>query len=76
MTNMKEAMMKKRSGIIAAVAAGALAITGFAIPAHAANRVITVWADDQRGPQLTKSIDGKTTIAPGYTIKVKYFSAL
>jgi arabinogalactan oligomer / maltooligosaccharide transport system substrate-binding protein len=73
---MKEAIMKKRSGIIAALAAGALAITGFAVPAHAANRVITVWADDQRGPQLTKLIDGNTTIVPGYTIKVKFFSAL
>ena len=68
--------MKKRFGLVSAVAAAALAVTGLAVPAHAANRTITVWADDQRGPQLTKLIDGNTTIAPGYVIKVKFFSAL
>jgi len=56
--------MKKRFGLVSAVAAAALAVSGFAVPAHAANRTITVWADDQRGPQLTKLIDGNTTIAP------------
>jgi len=68
--------MKKRFGLISAAAVAALAVTGLAVPAHAANRVITVWADDQRGPQLSKLIDGNTSIAPGYVIKVKYFSAL
>lgn len=69
-------MINKRFGIVSAVAAAALAVTGFAVPAHAAARTITVWADDQRGPQLTKLIDGNTSIAPGYVIKVKYFSSL
>ncbi len=63
-------------------AAGVLAVAALAVsvlagaPASAAPRTITVWADEQRGPQLQKLIDGNTTIAPGYVIKVKFFSAL
>ena len=44
--------------------------------ANAAAKTITVWADEQRGPQLKSLIDGNTSIAPGYVIKVKFFSAL
>jgi arabinogalactan oligomer/maltooligosaccharide transport system substrate-binding protein len=63
-------------------AAGVLAVAALAVsalagaPANAAPRTITVWADEQRGPQLQKLIDGNTTIAPGYVIKVKFFSSL
>lgn len=63
-------------------AAGVLAVAALAVsalagaPASAAPRTITVWADEQRGPQLQKLIDGNTTIAPGYVIKVKFFSSL
>ena len=69
--------MKKRYSAAALVSAAALAVSALAgAPAQAANRTITVWADEQRGPQLAKLIDGNTSIAPGYVIKVKYFSAL
>ena len=70
-------MNKKRFRAAGLVAAAALAVGALAgAPAQAAKRTITVWADEQRGPQLQKLIDGNTTIAPGYVIKVKYFSAL
>jgi arabinogalactan oligomer/maltooligosaccharide transport system substrate-binding protein len=72
-----EEYMKKRYGVASVLAAAALvasAVVG--APANAAGRTIVVWADEQRGPQLQKLIDGNTTIAPGYTIQVKFFSAL
>ncbi len=70
-------MNKKRFRAAGLVAVAALAVSALAgVPAHAAPRTITVWADEQRGPQLQKLIDGNTTIAPGYVIKVKFFSAL
>ena len=46
------------------------------LPAQAAPKTITVWADETRGPQLASLIDGNTTIAPGYVIKVKFFASL
>lgn len=70
-------MKKKHLGLVGVVATAAVLGSVLTLPsANAATRTITVWADDQRGPQLTKLIDGNTSIAPGYTIKVKYFSAL
>ena len=70
-------MNKKRFGLVSAVAVAALALSAAVVPtATAANKTITVWADEQRGPQLKSLIDGNTTIAPGYVIKVKFFSAL
>ena len=66
--------IRMRSAVAVAAAAGML-IAGFT-PAQAAPKTITVWADEQRGPQLKSLIDGNTTIAPGYTIRVKFFSAL
>ena len=69
--------MKKRYSAAALVSAAALAVSALAgAPAQAATKTIVVWADEQRGPQLAKLIDGNTTIAPGYVISVKYFSAL
>lgn len=70
-------MNTKRFRAVGLVAAAALAVGALAgAPAQAAKRTITVWADEQRGPQLQKLIDGNTTIAPGYTIQVKFFSSL
>ena len=70
-------MNQKRFRAAGVVAAAALALGALAgSPAVAAKRTIVVWADEQRGPQLQKLIDGNTTIAPGYTISVKFFSAL
>ncbi len=70
-------MNQKRFRAAGVVAAAALALGALAgSPAVAAKRTLVVWADEQRGPQLQKLIDGNTTIAPGYTISVKFFSAL
>lgn len=69
--------MKKRYGVASVLAAAALvasAVVG--APAQASGKTIVVWADEQRGPQLQKLIDGNTTIAPGYKIEVKFFSSL
>ena len=69
--------MKKRYSAASVIAVAALAFGAVAgTPAVAAKRTIVVWADEQRGPQLKELIDGNTTIAPGYVIQVKFFSAL
>ncbi len=60
----------------AAVIATAGLLGAGLLPAQAAPKTITVWADETRGPQLKSLIDGNTTIAPGYVIKVKFFSSL
>ena len=60
----------------AAVVATASLLGAGLLPAQAAPKTITVWADETRGPQLKSLIDGNTDIAPGYTIKVKFFSSL
>jgi arabinogalactan oligomer/maltooligosaccharide transport system substrate-binding protein len=64
----------RAAGVVAAAALALGAVAGS--PAVAAKRTIVVWADEQRGPQLAKLIDGNTTIAPGYVISVKFFSSL
>jgi arabinogalactan oligomer/maltooligosaccharide transport system substrate-binding protein len=67
---------RMRGLLVAAATAGVLA-TGVAPIAHAASlKTITVWADDQRGPQLLALLGGNTTIAKGYKVKVKFFSNL
>ncbi|MFM7030515.1 MAG: hypothetical protein ACKOWK_05575 [Micrococcales bacterium] len=67
---------RMRGLLVAAATAGVLA-TGIAPVAHAASlKTITVWADDQRGPQLLALIGGNTSIAPGYKVRVKFFSNL
>mgnify|MGYP006171975075 FL=1 len=60
----------------AAVVATASLLGAGLLPAQAAPKTITVWADETRGPQLKSLIDGNTSIAPGYTIKVKFFASL
>jgi len=69
--------MNKKRLIVSLAASTALAASALVVPsANAAAKTITVWADEQRGPQLKSLIDGNTSIAPGYVIKVKFFSAL
>jgi arabinogalactan oligomer/maltooligosaccharide transport system substrate-binding protein len=60
----------------AAVLATASLLGAGLLPAQAAPKTITVWADETRGPQLKSLIDGNTSIAPGYVIKVKFFASL
>lgn len=76
-TSMEEWMKKKQLGVIGAIASAALIASAMLVPsANAATKTITIWADDQRGPQLTKLLQGNTTIVPGYTINIKFFSSL
>ena len=70
-------MKIRMRSIVAAAAAASLLFTGVgSIPAQAAPKTITVWADETRGPQLKKLIEGNTRIAPGYVVKVKFFASL
>ena len=70
-------MNKKRLGLVGTVASVALVASALLVPsANASQRTIIVWADDQRGPQLTTLIGGNTSIVPGYKIQVKFFSSL
>ncbi len=74
---MEECMNKKKLSFVGVVASAALVVSALLVPsANAATRTIIVWADDVRGPQLTKLIGGNTTLVPGYTIQVKFFSGL
>ena len=70
-----EECMKKKLGLVGVVASAALVASTLLVPtANAATRTIIVWADDQRGPQLTTLIGGSTSVVPGYKIQVKFFS--
>ena len=74
---MEECMKKKQLGVIGALASAALIASAMLVPAaNAASRTLTIWADDQRGPQLTTLLQGNTSIVPGYKINVKFFSSL
>ena len=70
--------MSVRKGRVAAItAAAALGVSVLLAPAaSAATKTITIWADEQRGPQLKMLVDGNKSIVPGYTVKVKIFTAL
>ncbi|MEY4263073.1 MAG: hypothetical protein RLY88_781 [Actinomycetota bacterium] len=64
-----------KRGIVAAVASAALLLTGVAaVPAQAATKTITIWADDARGPALKTFLEGNTKIAPGYTFKITTYA--
>ena len=66
--------MKKKS-LVGALASAALVASAVLVPsAHAAAKTIIVWADDQRGPALKKILDGNTTIAKGYVVKVSTYA--
>lgn len=70
--------MSVRKGRVAAItAAAALGVSMLLAPsASAATKTITIWADEQRGPQLKMLVDGNKSIVPGYTVRVKIFTAL
>lgn len=69
--------IRKSAALAAVVALSATALVGItAAPATAATKVITIWADDQRGPQLKSLLQGNTSIAPGYKIDVKFYASL
>jgi len=68
-------LMKHRFMKGFAVAAAVAVAAGLAVaPAQAANEII-VWADETRGPNLTKAIATKGDWVPGYTIKVVTYSS-
>jgi len=70
-------MNKRKLSLVGIAASAALVASALLVPnANAATRTIIVWADDQRGPQLTKLIGGSTSIVSGYKIQVKFFSSL
>ena len=65
----------KRFGFAGVIAAAALAVSTLVAPSASAATEIVVWADESRGPNLTKVIAAKGDWVPGYTIKVVTFSS-
>ena len=65
----------KRFGFAGVIAAAALAVSTLVAPSASAATEIVVWADETRGPNLTKVIAAKGDWVPGYTIKVVTFSS-
>lgn len=68
-----------KRGIVAAVATAGLLLTGVA-PAQAEDKVLTVWADETRGPNLIRALgsvaDQKVgEWVAGYKVSVKTFSS-
>jgi arabinogalactan oligomer/maltooligosaccharide transport system substrate-binding protein len=72
---MEEYMNKKSLGFAGALATFAMALSSFVAPAASAASEIVVWADESRGPNLTKVIAAKGDWVPGYTVKVVTFSS-
>ena len=69
-------MNTKRFGFAGVFAAFALAFSTLVAPsASAASTEIVVWADESRGPNLTKVIAAKGDWVPGYTVKIVTFSS-
>ena len=68
-------MNTKRFGFAGVIAAAALAVSTLVAPSASAATEIIVWADETRGPNLTKVIAAKGDWVPGYTIKVVTFSS-
>ena len=73
--SMEEYMNKKSLGFTGVLAGIALAVSSFVVPAANAASEIVVWADESRGPNLTKVIAAKGDWVPGYTVKVVTFSS-
>jgi arabinogalactan oligomer/maltooligosaccharide transport system substrate-binding protein len=73
--SMEEYMNKKSLGFAGALATFAMALSSFVAPAASAASEIVVWADESRGPNLTKVIAAKGDWVPGYTVKVVTFSS-
>jgi arabinogalactan oligomer/maltooligosaccharide transport system substrate-binding protein len=72
---MEEYMNKKSLGFAGALATFAITLSTFVAPAASAASEIVVWADESRGPNLTKVIAAKGDWVPGYTVKVVTFSS-
>jgi len=68
-------MNKKRFGFAGVITAAALAVSTLVAPSASANTEIIVWADETRGPNLTKVIAAKGDWVTGYTVKVVTFSS-
>ncbi len=68
-------MNKKRFGLTGVVAVIALAFSTLVAPSASAATEIVVWADENRGPNLTKVIEAKGDWVSGYTVKVVTFSS-
>ena len=68
-------MNKKSLGFTGVLAGFALAISSFVVPSASAASEIVVWADESRGPNLTKVIAAKGDWVPGYTVKIVTFSS-
>ena len=68
-------MNKKRLGLAGVFAATALAVSTLVAPTASAATEIIVWADETRGPNLTKVFAAKGDWVPGYTIKIVPFSS-
>ena len=70
-------MANRKGRVAAAAAATVLGVSVLLAPsASAATKTITIWADEQRGPQLSQFLNNNKTLVPGYTIKIKIFTAL
>ena len=72
---MEEYMNKKSLGFTGVLAGIALAVSTFVVPSANAASEIVVWADESRGPNLTKVIAAKGDWVPGYTVKIVTFSS-
>jgi len=68
-------MNTKRFGFAGVFAAFALAVSTLVAPSASAATEIVVWADESRGPNLTKVIAAKGDWVAGYTVKVVTFSS-
>ena len=76
-------MFTNKKRVIGAALAVALGLSGAlaATPAYASDKVITVWADENRGPNLIRALGGDVDQqkvgqwVPGYKIKVVSFSS-
>ncbi len=73
--SMEEYMNKKSLGLTGVLAALALTVSTFVVPSASAASEIVVWADESRGPNLTKVIAAKGDWVPGYTVKIVTFSS-
>ena len=62
-------MNTKRFGFAGVFAAFALAVSTLVAPSASAATEIVVWADESRGPNLTKVIAAKGDWVTGYTVK-------
>jgi arabinogalactan oligomer/maltooligosaccharide transport system substrate-binding protein len=72
---MEEYMNKKSLGFTGVLVGIALAVSSFVVPSANAASEIVVWADESRGPNLTKVIAAKGDWVPGYTVKIVTFSS-